>query len=508
MQPGARTSTSGQATRSPLAGDGSRGDDRALKLLPRPHPIRGSTRLLSTRGWLWTRLLVDAALLGLAIGAAHLGAPTDIGSDGRLLVWMLPPAVIVLFAVRGLYGSAIESRGIEVVGRIVGSTSLAAIALIAAAALFEPDAEPGPLVARAWLFASVYLVGGRLLLTAILRRSRAAGIVGKTTLIVGAGEVGAEMERRLREEPELGLRIIGYLDGDPPPPHMVPHRMAPVLGPPARMAHIAKETGAEHVILAFSSAPDHGLVPLVSECEANGIEVSLVPRMYESLTKRLQVEKIGTLPLIGLRSVSPLGWQFAVKHVLDRVVAAVALLILLPLFVAAAIAVKLESPGPVLFRQLRTGRDGRAFEMLKLRSMAPSEEQLATTTVELPPGIAPGGVEGADRRTAVGRFLRRNSIDELPQLLNVLKGEMSLVGPRPERPEFVELFGETIRRYDDRHRVKSGITGWAQINGLRGRTSLADRVRWDNYYIRNWSLGLDAKILLMTLAAVFRAPGE
>ena len=469
---------------------------------------RGAARLLSSRGWLWTRLLADAVLLCLAIGAAHLGAPNDIGPDGELLVWLLPPGTVAVFALRGLYGSSIESRGIEIVGKILGSTSLVAIALIAAAALFDPQSEPGPIVARTWLFATLYLAGGRLLLTGILRRSRAAGIVGKPTLIVGAGEVGAEMERRLSEEPELGLRLIGYLDADPPPAEKVPLRSAPVLGPPSQLVHIAHETGAEHVILSFSSAPDHGLVPLVSECEANGIEVSLVPRMFESLTKRLQVEAIGTLPLVGLRSVSPLGWQFTVKHVLDRVLAGLALVILSPLIAAAAVAIKLESRGPALFRQRRIGRDGRAFDILKFRSMAAAEQELATTAVELPPGVGPGGVEGEDRRTAVGRFLRRHSLDELPQLLNVLKGDMSLVGPRPERPEFVELFGETVRRYDDRHRVKSGITGWAQVNGLRGRTSMADRVSWDNYYIQNWSLGLDAKILLLTLAAVFRSPGE
>jgi exopolysaccharide biosynthesis polyprenyl glycosylphosphotransferase len=510
VQERAGTSTSEVATGSALSSraGAADGDLGRLRLVPGPQPAQGAARLLATRGWLATRLLVDASLLTLAIGAAHLGAPDDIGPDGRLLVWMLPPVVMILLALRGLYGNALETRGLDVAGRIAGSTSLAAIALIAAAALFDPSAEPASLIARAWLFATVYLVAGRLLLGAVLRRSRAAGIVGTPTLIVGAGQVGAEMERRLREEPELGLRVVGYLDADPPPAEMVPQRVAPVLGPPSQMMRLARETGAKHVILSFSSAPDHGLVPLVGECEANGIDVSLVPRMFESLTKRLQVETVGTLPLVGLRSVSPLGWRFAVKHVLDRLLAALALLVLGPVLIAAALAVQMESRGPVLFRQRRIGRDGRAFEMLKFRSMAPEEEELAARVLELPPGVAPGGVEGPDRRTAVGRFLRRTSLDELPQLLNVLKGDMSLVGPRPERPEYVELFGETIRRYDDRHRVKSGITGWAQVNGLRGRTSLADRVSWDNYYIQNWSLGLDLKILLLTVTAIFRAPGD
>ena len=159
---------------------------------------------------------------------------------------------------------------------------------------------------------------------------------------------------------------------------------------------------------------------------------------------------------------------------------------------------RLSSPGPIFFRQRRVGRDGRSFDLLKFRSMRGSAAAEGGASSRAA-GRAPGGVEGVDRRTRVGRFLRRTSLDELPQLLNVLRGEMSLVGPRPERPEFVELFGHDIDRYGDRHRVKSGITGWAQVHGLRGQTSLADRVEWDNYYIENWSLWLDLKILLMTV---------
>ncbi len=456
--------------------------------------------------------MVDCALLALAIAAARVGAPDGVWSDGTFVIWLFPPGVVALFALRGLYGRTIETRTIDTAGHIMGATSLAAISLIAAAALFDPDAAPAGMVARAWLFASVYLIGGRIVLDVIAGRARAAGAVARPTLIVGAGEVGAEMERRLLEQPELGLRMVGYVDGDPPPAEMVPQRLAPVLGPPSELVRIAQETRAEHVILAFSSVPDRGLVPLVRQCEANRIEVSLVPRMFESLTKRLRYEKIGTLPLVGLRSVDPKGWQFAIKHTLDRLVAALGLLVLLPILAATALAIKLDSRGPVLFRQRRIGRDGRAFDMLKFRSMESGSSEadidIDDSPFEPPSGLAPGGVEGEDRRTALGRFLRRHSLDELPQLVNVLKGDMSLVGPRPERPEFAAMFAETLPRYDDRHRVKSGITGWAQVNGLRGRTSLADRVGWDNYYIQNWSLDLDAKILLLTLAAILRAPGE
>jgi exopolysaccharide biosynthesis polyprenyl glycosylphosphotransferase len=477
--------------------------------LPPRHapPEPGITeRLLSTPGWRWTRLVSDAVLLVLAVLAAHIGAPEAIGDDGALLVWALPPAALGVFALRGLYGAAVESRAFDAVVQVVGSTSLVAISFIAAAALVAPDSEPAALIARTWLFATLYVAGGRILLAAVRWRAHAAGIAGKRTLIIGAGQVGAEMERRLREQPGLGLSLVGYLDADPPSAEKVPDRTAPVLGGPRDLVRIAQATGARHVILSFSSAPDHGLVPLVRDCEANGIEVSLVPRMFESVTRRLQFEQIGTLPLMGLRSIDPKSWQFAVKHLLDRAAAALLLVALAPVLLAVALAVRSSSSGPVLYRQLRIGRDGRAFHMLKFRSMYPVAEGVHERTVELAAGVAPGGVEGEDRRTRVGRFLRRYSLDELPQLVNVLKGDMSLVGPRPERPEFAELFGEHILRYADRHRVKSGITGWSQINGLRGQTSLADRVSWDNYYIQHWSLGLDFKILLTTLVVIFRPP--
>jgi exopolysaccharide biosynthesis polyprenyl glycosylphosphotransferase len=471
-------------------------------------PTSRTARLLAGSGWLWTRVLTDAALLIAAILAARVGAPDRLTDDGQLIVWAIVPGVLVALALRGLYSNPIESRIIDILGHVLSATSVVSIALIGIVALLQPAAEPAAMLGRAWVFATLYVGGGRVLLQTIINRARTAGIVARPTLIVGAGEVGAEMERRLRQQPKLGLRLVGYIDGDPPPRDRVPQRRAPVLGAPADLVEIARETGTQHVILAFSSASDRGLVPLVRECEANAIQVSLVPRMFESLTKRLEFEKVGTLPLVGLRSVDPLGWQFAVKHVFDRVLAALAIVLLAPLLVLTAIAIKLESPGRVLFRQRRVGRDGRHFDILKFRSMREPVDGLGAVEHDLAGGVAPGGVEGSDRRTALGRFLRRTSIDELPQLFNVVRGDMSLVGPRPERPEFAAMFAETLERYDDRHRVKSGITGWAQVNGLRGRTSLADRVGWDNYYIQNWSLALDAKILLLTVGAVFRAPGE
>ncbi len=191
-----------------------------------------------------------------------------------------------------------------------------------------------------------------------------------------------------------------------------------------------------------------------------------------------------------------------VKHGVDRIVALVLVLLLLPLLVALALGVKLSSAGPVLYRQRRIGRDGRSFDILKFRSMVLAG---APHRFLLPVGHAPGGVEGEDRRTPIGKLLRRTSLDELPQLLNVVRGEMSLVGPRPERPHFVQLFAAEVPGYVDRHRMRVGITGLAQVRGLRGQTSIAERVQADNEYIDSWSLALDAKVLARTARAMLRS---
>jgi lipopolysaccharide/colanic/teichoic acid biosynthesis glycosyltransferase len=229
----------------------------------------------------------------------------------------------------------------------------------------------------------------------------------------------------------------------------------------------------------------------------------MVPRLFDSMTAATTYEPVGGLPLLWLHRPRRGGWQYAVKHASDRVAAGLLLLAVAPLLGLLAALVRWSSPGPALFRQRRVGRDGREFELLKLRSMRVAEMHPRWAPKA---GRAPGGIEGADRRTAVGRFLRRTSLDELPQLVNVVRGEMSLVGPRPERPEFVALFEEHVGRYAERHRVRPGMTGWAQVHGLRGgRASVEDRIAWDNFYVEHWSLGLDLRILALTALAVLRA---
>ena len=254
------------------------------------------------------------------------------------------------------------------------------------------------------------------------------------------------------------------------------------------------------MILAFSGQPDRELVGTVRQCERLGVGVSLIPRLYESINERTALDHVGGLPLLTLNSIDPRGWQFALKHLIDRTVACAGLVALSPILVLVAILVRDHVFGPALFRQRRVGRDGHEFDVLKFRTMwSPRASRLRART-----RTGAGRSGGIDRRTRVGRWLRDLSIDELPQLINVVRGDMSMVGPRPERPEFAAMFARDVARYDDRHRVKSGITGWAQVHGLRGQTSIADRVEWDNYYITNWSLKLDIKIMLLTVAELLR----
>jgi exopolysaccharide biosynthesis polyprenyl glycosylphosphotransferase len=356
-----------------------------------------------------------------------------------------------------------------------------------------------------WLFADVYLGLARVVLHSARKQAVVSEKLATPTLVVGAGLVGEHLVRRLVEEPRYGMRPVGFLDADPLPLDDRSYvGTIPLLGGPRDLPEAVVRTGAKRVILAFSSEPDRELVDTVRQCQQLGIEVSLIPRLYEAMNERATLDHLGGVPILSLRPTNPHGWQFALKHAFDRSFAVVALVALGPLMALVALAIKLNSPGPVLFRQRRVGRDGRVFDLLKFRTMY---EKGDAHGWEPPPGLAPGGIEGADRRTAIGRFLRDTSLDELPQLLNVVRGDMSLVGPRPERPEFVERFAVQVDRYQDRHRVKSGITGWAQVNGLRGQTSIGDRVEWDNYYIRNWSLWLDIRIIALTVAEVLRFRG-
>jgi exopolysaccharide biosynthesis polyprenyl glycosylphosphotransferase len=470
-----------------------------VKSRERAEHADGRTRAATS--WARTALALDVAMLAAASAAAEFGARAA-GVGPMPLMWLVvfPLAVLVGMYARSMYDWQIRLQSLDDVRSVLAITALAAMAVLSLRVIVGDTGQLSAQTLRLWGFAAFYVAAGRVALSWSQSRARRHGETAKPTLIVGAGRIGRLTARRLLEHPEFGLRPVGFLDKEP---RTDPDAKLPVLGASWDLERVIAAHSVEHVVISFSTAPNEVLLGAIKRCEELGVDVSLVPRLFEQVTGRLSVEHIGGLPLLTTQRADPKGWQFAVKYILDRAVAAVLLALVLPLLLVIAVLVRLSVGSPLFFRQRRVGLDGREFEMLKFRSMRDGEHIAPVS--ELPTDTAPGGVEGDDRRTRVGALLRRTSLDELPQLLNVLRGEMSLVGPRPERPEFVRMFERDVYRYDERHRVKSGITGWSQVNGLRGKTSLSDRVEWDNYYIENWSLWLDVKILLRTLLAVPQA---
>jgi exopolysaccharide biosynthesis polyprenyl glycosylphosphotransferase len=457
--------------------------------------------MLDAPTWSRLRLAVDLLVLCLASASALVATPAPASGTSLLLAIAFPVLALTILHARRTPDERLHGSALDTVVHVLGVASLAAMVSLGASSLLASGRMLG-LAVTLWLFGFGYLASARIVLQVVRRQAVRNQALATPTLIVGAGLVGEHLVKRLLGEPRYGLRPVGFIDADPlPRGEHSDGAVVPLLGDLGDLADAVNRTGARHVILAFSTEPDRVLVEKVKECVRLGIEVSLVPRLYESINERAALDYVGGLPLLTLRPTDPRGWQFAVKHALDRGFALLAVVALAPLLGAIAFAVRLTSPGPVLFRQRRVGRDGHAFDVLKFRTMREAADR---GSFELRAGVAPGGIEGEDRRTSIGRLLRDTSLDELPQLFNVLRGHMSLVGPRPERPEFVERFTQEVARYEDRHRVKSGITGWAQVHGLRGQTSIADRVEWDNYYIQNWSLRLDLRILALTFVEVLR----
>ena len=464
-------------------------------------------------GWTLLRPAVDL----LTVSAGVLLAQRSSIESGRVdprqaPLLALPLVVPLLFYIRGLYRTRLRVLVLDGVVPVLSAVSIGLMVLVTFG-VFVNGAAPGAYTQlKTWAFTLVAVGAGRMTLALLQSGARARRLVGKPVLILGAGVVGAQLARRLASHPEYGLAPVGFLDPEPRSVAEVGGRDLPVLGSDEDLDETVRRTRVKNVIVAFSSVTDARIARLIQRCQELDVEVSVVPRMFDTINHRLGYDTVGGLPLISFTMVDPRGVQFAIKHALDRVFALVLLALLFPVMLMTALAVRLSSTGPAVFRQRRVGRDGKVFDLYKFRSMRmkpgqtdPGDDEAGPIEYLVKRNTAPGGVEGEDRRTAVGRVLRRTSLDELPQLVNVLRGEMSLIGPRPERPEFVELFGEGIVRYRDRHRVKSGITGWAQVHGLRGQTSLDERVEWDNYYIAHWSLGLDLKILMLTFVALFRA---
>ena len=335
----------------------------------------------------------------------------------------------------------------------------------------------------------IFTYSSRELVREALERRWKAGIGLKRVLIAGAGDLGRMVADKLLEHRELGFRVLGFIDDRATGDH-IGYRGLPLLGTLGDADEIVKRERIDHLYVALPLEEHVKMLSLVEVTNREGVDLHVVPDLLQFIALRARLENLDGVPIISLNDVPLRGFNSILKRVIDIAITGTVLLAIAIPFALIALLIKWTSKGPVFYRQERMGLDGKAFQVLKFRSMYEGAED------ETGPIWAR---DNDPRCTPIGRWLRLFDLDELPQLWNVLRGDMSIVGPRPERPYFVEQFKHRIPQYMLRHKVKAGITGWAQVNGWRGNTSLEKRIEYDLYYIENWSVGLDLKIMWLTL---------
>ena len=463
----------------------------------------GAVRTLSGLRGLYVLALVisDFIMLRLAfvlayrlrlLGDVRPGQPGDPPTTYDDLALLCAVVIMLVFAIRRLY---IPRRGfgrVDLLYQVGAAVGLGWLLALSVTFFAYRALEPPRLMLVYWALLSIGLVWvTRVVLDALLREAHRRGRDLEQVLIVGHGEHAQLVEAKIRSAPELGYRIAGFIGNGTPGA-----RVEPVLGTLNDVPSIVRDHGVGEVIIAWAGISHQDLVDIVTGCTRQRVDIKIFPDIFELMAREVETSELTGLPLMRVRDVALRGWMRFLKRALDIAVSWTLLVLLSPWLLLMSFLVKLTSPhGPVLHVQERVGLDGRPFYMLKFRSMRPDAE------AESGPVWA---VANDPRRTRLGGLIRRFSLDEFPQLINVLVGEMSLVGPRPERPEFVAQFSNFIPRYRERHMEKAGMTGWAQVNGLRGQTSIVERTEYDLFYVETWSLAFDIKILLKTMAAVIR----
>ncbi len=340
------------------------------------------------------------------------------------------------------------------------------------------------------------VIAGRVITTQLILTARKRRVVAHPTVLIGGGSRAAEMATLLQRYPQYGLAPVGFVDDGA---HCDASAVLPHLGRVDDLDLAVAASNADVILMADGDISEAELLDVVRRPDCVDCDLLVIPRLPQFHTQAGMVDHIGSVPVMRIRTPRLEGPAWAVKRAFDIVVSGLLLLLLAPVMTACAIAVRCEGGPGFLFRQDRVGRDGQVFSCLKFRSMRPATSAESATQWNI----------ANDKRVGpVGKILRRSSLDELPQLWSILRGDMTLVGPRPERPHFVSKFSAEIDRYDHRHRVRAGLTGLAQVSGLRGDTPITDRARFDNYYIENWSLWLDAKVILRTFGEVLFARGR
>lgn len=446
------------------------------EVAPRTLPI-ARERVRSTH-WVTPTVLVSADAVALLYALLFAGA------IGLTLAYL--PVAVACLAFSGAYRVRITLRVLDAVPWLVTRLALPLLVLAPIVVLTGESATPMLLTA---ILAVGLVVPERIVTFAALRRVRRRGQLLEPAIILGAGGVGAELARAFHDYPEYGIEPIGFLDsvsGDLP---------YPVLGDVDRLGSLLAKHRVGRVIVAFGPAREAELVTVLRTAVQYDVDVYVVPRFFDCgvTPEGPDTDDVRGIPLYRVRSAALRAPAWYAKRVVDVAVSGTVLALASPLLLLMAIAVKLTSPGPVLFHQKRVGQYGQEIDVPKFRTLEVNGDSDTHWSVQSDPRV-----------TSVGRILRRTSMDELPQFWSVLKGDMSLVGPRPERPFFVERFGKTVDGYSDRHRLPVGLTGWAQVHGLRGETSIQERARFDNQYIEHWSLWRDVIVLVRTVAEVVR----
>ncbi len=402
----------------------------------------------------------------------------------------------VVFFFSRLYHQPRGVSRVDLVARVFRAITVGVILTYALVSFVAPDFEYSRRIpVFVWVATLLAVVVARLIVRGIWSAVHRAGHGRDRVLIVGAARAGQDLVARILRRPSLGYEVVGFVDDSP---GRTRARGVPVVGRTDDLPRLVDDLAVDELLIALPEASRRELVQLVGTCHRDGLNIRVFPDVFQLLAGEVQIGELDGLPLLAMRDVALRGWRLTLKRGLDVVVSTAVLVALSPLLLGIAIVIKLDSRGPAFFVQERVGLNGRAFPMLKFRSMRVDAEH--TTG-------AVWAVRDDPRVTRLGAFLRRTSLDELPQFINVLLGHMSVVGPRPERPEFVARFREQVPRYMERHQERAGITGWAQVNGLRGDTSIEERTKYDLYYIENWSLLLDLKIMAKTAVRVARDPG-
>jgi len=451
----------------------------------------------------YLNLAADSLAVGVALLAAFFlrfsGWPIPVMHEIpslQLYVQALPAVILVVLICYQYAGLYLQRRGISGVdefSRIVKATTVAFLIIIGLTYFSRRVAYSRVALIYAWIFLIILVT----ILRTFLRRMqiilRRRGIGISRLLLVGLTETAKMVAEQVKRYPGLGYRLIGIVAEVQN--HEKGFAGIRVLGSMEQLPEIIQNEKINEVIFALPAGAHARLEDILLGVESAGAECKIVSDLFGIITNPMMVDEIYGIPVFALKQ-SPLAQMSSriLKRTLDLVLTIPGLLLLSPLFVILALAVRFSSPGPIFFKQERVGRGNKPFMILKFRSMRIDAEK------ETGPVWA---TKGDKRTTKIGAFLRRTSLDELPQLINVLKGEMSLVGPRPERPHFVDQFKTMIPRYLERHKVKAGITGWAQIHGLRGDTPIEERTKYDLWYVENWSLILDIKILIRTVLEVF-----